>query len=89
MRDAASAERQRQLRRWWWDWGQAWRYPWWTRTLLAASCAGFGFIYGVAFVRLDAWWSILLAVVVGALIGVALAQHGIRVSRSSAGDTAA
>jgi hypothetical protein len=81
---AASAERERQLRRWWWDWGQAWQAPWWTRTLLAGSCAGFGFIFGVAFVRLEAWWSILLAVVVGALVGVALAQHGIRVSRSSA-----
>ena len=79
-----SAERERQLRRWWWDWGQAWQYPWWTRTLLAGSCAGFGFIFGVAFVRLEAWWSILLAMVVGALVGVVLAQHGIRVSRSSA-----
>jgi hypothetical protein len=81
---AASAERERQLRRWWWDWGEAWQYPWWTRALLAGSCAGFGFIFGVAFVRLEAWWSILLAAVVGALVGVALARHGIRVSRSSA-----
>jgi hypothetical protein len=81
---AASAERERQLRRWWWDWGQAWQYPWWTRTRLAGSCAGFGFIYGIAFVRLEAWWSTLLAVVVGALVGVALAQHGVRLSRNSA-----
>lgn len=50
--------------------------------MLAASFAFFGLVFGVPIARLDAWWSVLLAAVVGALVGLPLAEYGIGVSRS-------
>lgn len=81
---AASAERERQSRNWWRDWGQAALYPWRTRILLAASFAFFGLIFGAPLARPGAAWPVLLAVLAGAVVGLAIAEYGIRVSRSTA-----
>ena len=75
---AASAERKRRLRTWWRDWGAAAQYPWRTRALLAASFAFFGLVFGVPLARLGAWWSVLLTALVGAVVGLAIAEHGMR-----------
>jgi hypothetical protein len=46
------------------------------------SFACFGLILG-ALARPDHWWRVLVAVLVGAFVGLASAEYGIRVSRST------
>jgi hypothetical protein len=80
---AAPAERERPLRSWWRDWGQAARYPWRTRVLLAVSFAFFGLIFGAPLGHPHTAWPVLLAVLLGALVGLALAEYGIHASRTT------
>jgi hypothetical protein len=77
--EAGPADRDQPARSWWRDWEQAALHPSRTRVFLGVSFAIFGCLFVAPLAH--AWWQLLLGVLIGVLVGLALAEHGMRAGR--------